>query len=208
MKTLDINNWKRKEHFEFFSNYDEPYFGIASELDCTKAFNFVKDNKISFFAYYLHKAIIAANHIEEFKYRLIKKDIVIFDEIHAATTIGRKDETFAFTFVTYNEDFIQFNKSLKKEIEEVQNCSGLRLNDNGLRKDVVHFSTIPWHSFTGLTQPRNFNNLDCEPKIVFGKTVKKGNELIMPVSISVHHGLMDGVHVAKYLKLLQKLLNE
>lgn len=207
MKTLDIKNWNRKEHFDFFSTFDEPYFGIVSEVDCTIAYKCAKDNKFSFFAYYLHKSIIAANQIEEFKYRLINKDVVIYDQIHAASTIGRNDGTFAFSFVPFSSDFKQFNESLTKEIDEVQNSTGLRLNENGLRKDVVHFSSIPWHQFSGLTQPRNYNNLDSEPKIVFGKSFKKGNKLRMPISINVHHGLMDGLHVAKYLKLLQKLLN-
>lgn len=208
MKILDLKSWNRKEHFDFFSKYDEPYFGIVSEVNCTKAYKFSKENNFSFFAYYLHKSIIAANQIEEFKYRLIKKDVVIFDNIHAATTIGRNDGTFAFSFVPFSLDFKIFNESLNQEIKEVQNSTGLRLNENGLRKDVVHFSSIPWRKFSGLTQPRNYNNLDSEPKIVFGKSNMKGSELRMPISISVHHGLMDGIHVAKYLKLLQKLLNE
>ncbi|MEL7004699.1 MAG: hypothetical protein AAFN93_18470 [Bacteroidota bacterium] len=30
----------------------------------------------------------------------------------------------------------------------------------------------------------------------------------MPVSIHVHHGLVDGIHVGQYCDLFQKLLNE
>ncbi|MDB5000637.1 MAG: chloramphenicol acetyltransferase [Mucilaginibacter sp.] len=30
----------------------------------------------------------------------------------------------------------------------------------------------------------------------------------MPVSITVHHGLMDGYQVGQYIDLFQKLLNE
>ena len=28
MKKLDLQNWNRKEHYEFFKNFDNPYFGI------------------------------------------------------------------------------------------------------------------------------------------------------------------------------------
>ena len=65
MKIIDINTWKRKEHFNFFSQFDEPFFGIVSEVDCTKAFQFTENEDISFFAYYLHKSLVAANNIDE-----------------------------------------------------------------------------------------------------------------------------------------------
>lgn len=58
MEKLDLENWNRKEHFEFFSKFEEPFFGIVSEVDCTKTLNFSKQHSISFFAYYLHKALI------------------------------------------------------------------------------------------------------------------------------------------------------
>ena len=70
MKFLNINKWKRKEHFEFFSKYDDPFFGVVTEIDSTIAYNIVKEKKYSFFAYYLHKSLIAANDIEEFRHRI------------------------------------------------------------------------------------------------------------------------------------------
>ena len=29
---IEINTWNRKEHFEFFSHFDEPFFGVVSEF--------------------------------------------------------------------------------------------------------------------------------------------------------------------------------
>ena len=99
MKTIiDINSWKRKEHFDFFSSFDEPFFGIITEIDCTRAYSKAKLNGGSFFLYYIHKSLIAANLIEEFRYRLDNNQLVLFDKIHASPTIGREDETFAFSF--------------------------------------------------------------------------------------------------------------
>ena len=49
MKTIDLENWNRKEHYEFFLNYDNPYFGIVTEIDCTIAFDKAKQEKKSFF---------------------------------------------------------------------------------------------------------------------------------------------------------------
>jgi chloramphenicol O-acetyltransferase type A len=208
MKTIDKNSWKRKEHFDFFSKFDEPFFGLVSKIDCTVAFKKTKENSYSFFAYYLHKSLVAINMIEEFRYRVDGDNVIIFDEIHASPTIGRNDGTFGFSFIDYNSDFKIFDKTLKMEIESVQNTVGLRLNQQAERKDVVHYSSIPWITFTGVAHARIFGTEDSAPKILFGKMFSKEEKKVMPVSIHAHHGLVDGLHVGQYLELFQKLMDE
>lgn len=208
MKIIDINIWKRKEHFNFFSQFDEPFYGVVSEIDCTIAYKIAKDEKHSFFAYYLHKSLIAINEIEEFKYRIVDDKVVIYDKINASTTIGRDDETFAFSFIKFDYDFDIFNDCLLTEIKNVKNSEGLRNNENAKRLDVIHFSSIPWIKFTGLTHARSFKFRDSVPKITIGKVFLRDKKMIMPVSINAHHGLSDGLHAGKYLELFQKLMNE
>lgn len=208
MKILDLNSWNRKEHFEFFSQFDEPFFGMVTEVDCTIAYAFAKEKKHSFFAHYLHKSLLAVNQIDEFKYRIDGGNVVVCDEIHASATISRNDDTFGFSFIEFNTNFEIFERSLKIEIENVQNSSGLRLNGNAMRRDVIHYSSIPWSKFTGLTHARNFKFPDSAPKITFGRIFLRDDKKIMPVSISVHHGLADGLHAARYIELFQQLMNE
>jgi chloramphenicol O-acetyltransferase type A len=209
MKVINKNTWIRKEHFDFFSKFDEPFFGIVSEVDCTKAFQFTKKENISFFAFYLYKSLVAVNNIEELKYRIKNELIVQYDKINASPTIGREDGTFALSYVKYNSDFNVFNKSLLSEINEVNNSSGLRLAPNDSKiLDVIHYSSIPWIKFTGLSHARNFKYVDSCPKITFGKTHRNDNKLLMPVSVNAHHGLVDGKHIGNYFELFQELLNE
>ena len=49
---LDIENWNRKEHYNFFKDFDEPFFGVSVEIDCTNAYEFCKKNELNFFLYY------------------------------------------------------------------------------------------------------------------------------------------------------------
>jgi len=208
MKTVDKKNWKRKEHFDFFSGFDDPFFGLVSEIDCTKAFKIAREKNYSFFSYYLHRSLMAINAIEEFRYRIDGNEVAIYDAIHASSTIGRDDGTFAFSFVEFDSDYIIFDKALKKEIESVQNSVGLRLNNEAERKDVVHYSSIPWITYTGLTHARNFKGDDSAPKITFGKIFSRDGKKIMPVSINAHHGLVDGLHVGQHLEIFQKLMSD
>lgn len=203
-----MEKWKRKAHFQFFNKFDEPYFGIVSEIDCTTAYQKSKENHISFFLYYLHCTLCAINTIDEFKIRIVDDKIVLFDKIHASPTIDKGDETFAFAFIPFYQEFDLFNKEARKEIIRVQKTEGLNLNEDTARIDVVHISSIPWFKFTGLTHARMYSYKDSVPKISFGRYYRDGENLKMNVSINGHHGLMDGFHVGKFLSAFQRLMNE
>jgi chloramphenicol O-acetyltransferase type A len=151
---------------------------------------------------------MAVNSVEELKYRIQENDVVKFDQIHASSTVGREDGTFGFSFIHYTKDFNAFDQELKQEIEAVRNSKGLRLNENVSRLDTIHYSTLPWHKFTGLTHARSFNTSDSSPKITFGRAFTIEGKMMLPVSIDAHHGLVDGIHVSQFLNEFQKLMNE
>ncbi|MFD1602025.1 CatA-like O-acetyltransferase [Flavobacterium artemisiae] len=208
MKTLlDLENWNRKEHFEHFSRMEEPFFGATVEIDCTKAYENAKELKVSFFIYYLHQTLTAVNAIENFRYRISEDKIYSNDRIDASATIGREDGTFGFSLIEYNPDLKVFEKIALTEIERIQNTTGLftrSFDDDNL----IHFSAIPWLNFTSLSHARSFTFPDSCPKISFGKMITSENDKkTMAMSVHVHHGLMDGLHVGQFVDLLQNLMN-
>lgn len=207
MKIIDIENWNRKEHFEFFSQMESPYFGFTTEVDCTKAYDDAKENGVSFFATYLHRSMIAVNTVDELKLRIIDGQVILYDTIHAGSTIGRADGTFGFAFIPFSDDFKVFNATMQKEIEAVQQSSGLRLKNGDLGKDLIRHTTIPWNSFSALMHPTSFNNSESVPKITFGKFSIRDGKKYLPVSVEAHHGLADGLHLAKYLEEFQRQLH-
>ena len=184
-----------------------PYFGIVTEVDCTKAYETAKQNGRSFFATYMHKSVVAVNAVEELKYRMVNDEVVVCDAIHAGSTIGRDDGTFGIIFVHATDDFDQFNAELQSEISAVKASTGLRLNGDDVKKNLVRYSTVPWTSFTGLLHPTNLDRNESVPKITFGKFSVRDRRKYLPVSIEAHHGLVDGFHLAKYLVEFQRLLN-
>lgn len=147
--------------------------------------------------------MIAANSFDKLKYRIIDNEIIEFDKIHAGITIGREDETFGFGFVKFSYNFETFKSELENEILAVKNCSGLRLNNDDVKKDLIRHSSIPWTSFTGILHPTNLVKTESVPKITFGKFYIREGKKHLPISIEAHHGLVDGVHIAKYLEEFQ-----
>ncbi|MNF30149.1 Chloramphenicol acetyltransferase 3 [compost metagenome] len=208
MKTLlDLENWPRKEHFHFFRQFEEPFFGATVEIDCTKAYETAKASDTSFFIYYLHKTLVAVNTIECFRYRISGDQIYINDRIDGSATIGRKDGTFGFSLIEYNTDFKIFEQTAQTEIERIQSTTGIFTR--AFEEDnVIHFSAIPWLNFTSLSHARSYTFPDSCPKISFGKmTTSATGKKTMSMSVHVHHGLMDGLHLGQFVDCFQELMN-
>ena len=202
---LDIDNWNRKEHFLFFNQMEEPFFGITTPIDCTRAYQKANELGISFFTYYLHKTLVAVNSIENFRYRIKNNEVYIFDRIDASATILRDDKTFGFSLIEFNEDVHEFATITLKEIERIQTNSGLFTRD--YPENLIHFSALPWVNFTSFSHARSFTWSDSCPKISFGKMMEENGKKTMSMSVHVHHGLIDGYHVGEFVALFEKLMN-
>ena len=202
---LNLDTWNRKEHFLFFKQMEEPFFGITTRIDCTKAYAKAKELGVSFFTYYLHKTLDAVNAVENFRYRIIDNEIYIFDQIDASATILRDDKTFGFSLIQYDNDLKVFAEITRKEIDRIQNTTGLITRDFEI--NLIHFSALPWVDFTSYSHARSFTWPDSCPKISYGKMVEENGKKTMAVSIHVHHGLVDGYHVGEFVSILQELLN-
>jgi chloramphenicol O-acetyltransferase type A len=209
LKTLlDIENWNRATHFQFFRQFEEPFFGATVEIDCTKAYETAKTLDASFFIYYLHKTLVAVNAIESFRYRISDDKIYVFDQINGSATIGREDGSFGFSLIEYNADFTVFTATASAEIERIQNTTGL-FTRTFEEDNVIHFSAIPWLNFTSLSHARSYTFPDSCPKISFGKMIVAQNgKRTISMSIHVHHGLMDGLHVGQFVDYFQEIMNQ
>ncbi|OON68492.1 chloramphenicol acetyltransferase [Hymenobacter sp. CRA2] len=204
---LDLSTWNRREHFAFFSGFAEPFFGLVAELDAARAYERAKTLNVSFFQLYLHAVLRAANAVEALRYRVEDGQVVCFDEVHASATLTRPDHTFAFSFVPYTASLADFGPGLQREMDAVRASTGLRLGGDSARLDVVHFSALPWVAFTSLSHARHFPHPDSIPKISVGRYRRQGAQLLLPVSIHVHHGLADGYHVGLFYEALQRELD-
>ena len=100
---------------------------------------------------------------------------------------------------------VLFSRNVTQEIERIQKTTGLFTRD--FDENLIHFSTIPWVNFSSLSHARSFTFPDSCPKITFGKMTEENGKKTMPMSVHVHHGLIDGYHVGQFVNLFQELMN-
>ena len=86
-QVIDLDNWNRKEHFAFFSAFDDPFFGVTTLVDFTDVYRQSKEQNVSFFLYSLHFLLKCVNETDAFKLRIEKDSVVRYDTIHISPTI-------------------------------------------------------------------------------------------------------------------------
>ena len=205
MKTkINLETWNRKDHFLFFKQMEEPFYGITTTLDCTKGYEEAKQLGVSFFTYYLHKTLVAVNAVENFKYRIENDEVVLHETICASATIMREDKTFGFSYMDFAENLHEFAEIVTTEIDRIQHTTGIFTRT--YPENIIHFSALPWIDFTSISHARSFTWPDSCPKISFGKMTDQNGKKSIPLSVHVHHGLVDGYHVGLFLEKLQAML--
>ena len=201
-RELDVENWNRKTTFEFFKDYEDPFFNITANLDVTKLYDFCKKHDLAFSLANLFYSLRSANEIREFRMRLSDGKVVEFEKIHATQTILNEDETFSFCYFELKNSVFEFNEAGKASVEKYKRLKSFDVESD--RIDLVYYSVIPWVSFTSFKHASRFDNKQTVPRIVFGKMFEDGGRKKIPHSVEVHHALVDGFHVGKYFNLLQE----
>jgi chloramphenicol O-acetyltransferase type A len=200
---IDIEQWNRKEHYLFYKSFSQPFFGLVVEINCTKLYNNAHSKGLSFYAEYLYLCIKTINEVEACKNRIVDDELRQYEVINISSTVLREDLTFGFSFVPYHQDKGIFDKNLKEEIARVKNTTGLFTSSDTGRCDVIHFSSLPWISFTGIEHAGHAGSGDTCPKISVGKMKTIGHDHFLPISLHLHHSCADGRDAGIFFKQLQ-----
>ncbi len=202
-RRLDLDTWNRREHFAFYRGYDNPYFNICAPVDVTRLLERCRsEGGPSFFLASLWASLTAVNEIEELRYRIRGDDVVVHEIVHGGSTVLVPDGTFRFGYFDYNPDFERFAGDASAVLERVRARMG-PLEARPERDDMIHHSIIPWVAFTSFSHARRWGTEDSVPKVVFGRHHREGDIDRMPVSIEVHHALVDGRHVGRFFERFQ-----
>jgi chloramphenicol O-acetyltransferase type A len=201
---LDVENWSRRELFDFFVGYQNPYFNVCCEMDITslKEFATQRKTKISLALHYF--ALRVANETEPFRYRLKDGRVIVYDVINGGTTVLLPNESFAYAYFDYQRDFQDFIRDMATAVENIRSGTG-QLKPT-MRDDVIYHTSLPWISFTSFSHARTPGRGESIPRFVFGKFRNENGRWMMPFSVEVHHALMDGIHVGRYLSRFQDAL--
>jgi len=199
---IDIGGWKRREHFELYRQFANPFFNVCTEVDATRVWQLSKSpTGPSFFLASVFLALRAANEVEAFRARVRGDRVWIHDRVSITPTIMRADGTFAFVRLEPAATFPEFDRSSSPAVSAA--CEIKPLVISHPTDDMVYQTTLPWVRFTSFSNAIKGEG-DSVPRIAFGRCSVDGNRWTLPVSVEVHHAVVDGVDVAAFLDNLAR----
>jgi chloramphenicol O-acetyltransferase type B len=204
-KIIDVANWKRAMHCQVFRNSLEPSYCVTCELDITNFLAKIRSKKVSFTMALIFAVSKCANDIEEFRYRFVDGQIVLYDRIHTAFTYIDKDED--------NELFKVVNVEMQDTLEAYVTVAAQKTVNQKeyftgpLGNDVFQFSPMPWVSYTHISHTISGKKDNATPLFDWGKFFERDGRWLLPFSVQAHHSFVDGIHIGKLVEALQNYLN-
>jgi chloramphenicol O-acetyltransferase type A len=200
---INLETWERRASFQFFKSFTEPYHGVCLRVDCTETYRYAKQHQLSVFLSLLHRSLIAAHQVENFRTRIVEGEVWRYELINGGSAVGRANGTIGLGHYQFRPQIDEFVRDASVELDRVR-----QRNDIERYPDVnlIRYSVLPWFDFTSISHARDFAHEDSAPRITFGKITEAAGRRTMPVSIHAHHALADGLHVAQFVERFQHSL--
>lgn len=210
-RRLDLTTWPRRKHFAFFRGFDNPFWNVTAEVDVTGLYAGASEPSGPSFtlaAFFL--SLRALNDVEAMRMR-IRADadgdqVVVLPRVNGGTTVLRDDETFGFAYFDFDPRFSVFAAAAARRIEAAKTSRAFLPGNQ--RDDLAYYSVLPWISFTSFQHARSLGTDDSVPRLVFGRHRSSEGRRMMPVSVEVHHALVDGLHVGRFFERFQAGLDD
>ena len=112
------------------------------------------------------------------------------------------NETYCYCVLHHNlplAEYIVYGEETRKRCRANGN-----FEENSEVESMYFISSVPWLHYTALIQPVAGGE-DSNPRITWGRFQRDHNgKEQLPVTILAHHGLMDGIHIARFYQNLEK----
>lgn len=206
MRVIDPAAWPRREHFAKFGGFQDPRFDIVAPVDVTRLRGALESRRERFSAAIVYLLMRAANELSEFRTRIRGDLIVEHDVVHPSFTVLAEGDRLGFCLVEYRPDFGAFAVDFAARVDAAKDAP--TMSDPPGRDDLIFMTAIPWVSFTSFTHPMPTVPGDSFPRMAWGRVTRQGDRLVMPLEVQGHHGLMDGIHIARLYAGVQAGLDE
>lgn len=199
-RIIDETTWERAMHCMVFRNSVEPAFCVTFEADVTEFKKYVKNNHLSFTLAMVYAVCKCANQIEAFRYRFVDGKVVLFDNIDTAFTyLNKKTSLFKVVNVPMMDNLREYCINARKIADEQE-----AYFTGPLGNDVFQCSAMPWVTYTHISHTNSGKKDNATPLFDWGKYYEKDGRVMMPISVQAHHSFVDGIHIGKFVDLLEK----
>jgi chloramphenicol O-acetyltransferase type A len=207
MQHIEMDDWPRKAHFEFFQNRKNPCLSITAPVGVAGLLRYRAAQappKKRLTDYLYHAIMTAINAIPEFRMRLVDNKPVIFSRVDSAFTyIPRGRDLHANCIAAYDPAFSVFSSHVQAA-RDAADAAPTLAPEGCQSQGLIYLTCLPDIPFTAITNPWDDPWSDSVPRIAVGMADPAAGT--MPVAVEALHSFIDGKHAAAFLKGLGALL--
>ncbi len=204
MRIVEFSNPHQRRHFEFFHSMNHPHFGVCANVEIGGWLDMTRKQGLKTTPSLVQLLARVANEIPQLRQRIRDDHVVEHDIIHPTFSVVTDiADAFSFCHVDYSTDLEDFVKRATAAMEEMR--TDPIFEDEPGRDDYLFMSPLPWISFTSVQHAMRYHPHDSVPRISWGKFFVSDGRTMMPLSLQVHHALVDGIHVGRFFERVEEL---
>jgi len=193
----------RGPQLAWFGGLDDPRLNITAMVECADFATPAKARGLPPFAVLFHALSGASLDVEAFSWRLNEDGEPVFiTELVPSYTVQNAAGHVNFSYVPFTEDLTRFIEDYLTDRARARTATEMRVHwPTPPKAGQLYCSAMPFLRFSAIEHPRGRSGAAAStPNIAAGQwRVEPSAQLSFPLSAQVHHGLVDGVHVAQYV---------
>lgn len=223
-RVLDLETYPRRAHLEYFMSMEHPQVNVTSEVDVTDLKDFCKRENCSFFLSFLHIAALSADAVPQFRqrlHRLTPEELLLpehasvprdgflagveireYAQSPTSHTEPTHDEMYCYCTLSHHMPWNEYIALAAERQKQAREAGSLEEDDE---IEGFYFPTcLPWFHYSDIVHPMT-DRYDSNPRFSWGKFEENfRGRLMMPLTVAVHHGLVDGLHIGKFYANVEK----
>lgn len=201
VRQIDLSNDPRRAQFDYFRNFRDPYVSVTVPVDITR----LRECGTPLFLSYLWRAIRAANAVPELRRRIDGERVVEYDRCLSSHTVALPNGSYCYCTLDCEKPFDEFLPYAQAETERAKRTASL--TDGADAAQLFFVTALPWLPFSSLSLPVP-EPPDSNVRISFGGITEQNGRSLLPVNLTAHHALADGIHLSRFFAAMQERIAE
>ena len=203
---IDMNTYASRQHFDYFRSLPYPYVGVTQEVDVTALVHFCREKACSFYLTFLHAAALAADEVAPLRQRIRDGGIVEYAACPTSHTELLDSGAYCYCTVHHHLPWAEYIRQAELARQRCREAASIEEDEDA--ESMYFISALPWLHYTALIQPAAGGD-ESNPRITWGKyEADAQGRLMLPVTVLLHHGLADGLHLAQFYRQLEQQIAE
>lgn len=203
MQEINPTDTTRAYAFEMWMKAPMPMVTLIKALDVTRLRHISKKRDLKFNMLMCWCIGKAATQIKEFYMLPVGDKLIKYDSLAVNTIVANSSEEISSCDVPFSESIYKFNEDYLQLTAQVAET-----NENHDIADsmIIGTSALAQYDIDGAIGMYSgvFNN----PFMIWGRYRRNWFKTYLTMSFQFHHTQMDGAHAARFLNLLQKVIEE